>query len=206
MDNTFFTERTAQGTNQITLKSKLLEQRIIVLDDEVNPHNTQSLINQIILLATYEPQKPITMLINSPGGSIQDGLTLIDVMNSCQCVINTVSLGTAASMGAVILAAGTKGHRYISTHSQVMLHQPLLSGSVTGNCSEIEAISERLNKSRSVINSLLAEYTGLSPRVIDKLTRKDTYLDAQEALENHLVDVIANAEILNKLLTGGGNL
>jgi ATP-dependent Clp protease protease subunit len=150
------------------------------------------------------PNEPITILINSPGGSILNGMVLIDVMQACPCTIQTVSLGIAASMGAVILAAGTKGHRFVSPNSQVMVHQPLISGGIPGgNCSEIESVANSLIKTKNDLDKFLSKLTGKPLKAIRKLTGKDTYMNAEEALENGLVDKIANAEELNKLLTGG---
>lgn len=204
MNDIFYLERTTNGTNSITLKSKLFEKRIIFLDSQINVESVNTTIAQISLLAMENPNEPITILINSPGGSILNGMVLIDVMQACPCTIQTVSLGIAASMGAVILAAGTKGHRFVSPNSQVMVHQPLISGGIPGgNCSEIESVANSLIKTKNDLDKFLSKLTGKPLKAIRKLTGKDTYMNAEEALENGLVDKIANAEELNKLLTGG---
>jgi ATP-dependent Clp protease protease subunit len=144
------------------------------------------------------------MLINCPGGSIQDGLVLIDVMRAYDGIIKTVSLGIAASMAAVILAAGTKGHRYCSLHSQVMLHQPLISGCIPGgNCSEIEEVARALVSRKNQLNGLLADFTGREQSEIEKLTSCDNYMSAEEALEHGLIDRIADGKELYELI--GGN-
>ncbi len=204
MNNTYYLERTSTGTNSVTLKSKLFEKRILFLDSEINSQTVNTLIAQISLLTSDNTNEPITILINSPGGSIRDGLVLIDVLKSSPCTIRTVSLGIAASMSAVILAAGTKGFRYISPNSQVMLHQPLIAGGTPGgSCSEIEAVANSLIQTKKHLDQLLTKLTGKSIKAIRSLTSKDTYLNAREACENGLVDKIADSETLNALITGG---
>ncbi|MBQ6935140.1 MAG: ATP-dependent Clp protease proteolytic subunit [Clostridia bacterium] len=204
MSDIYYLERTKNGTNAITLKSKLFENRIIFLDSQINVESVNTTIAQISLLVMENPDEPITILINSPGGSILNGMVLIDVMQACPCTIQTVSLGIAASMGAVILAAGTKGHRFVSPNSQVMVHQPLIAGGIPGgNCIEIESVENSLIKTKNEIDQFLSKLTGKSIKSIRKLTGKDTYMSAEEALKNGLVDKIATAEELNSLLTGG---
>ncbi|MBQ5816496.1 MAG: ATP-dependent Clp protease proteolytic subunit [Oscillospiraceae bacterium] len=203
MNNVYYVERTANGSNQISLKSKLLERRVIYLDCEINGESVGDIIRQISLLSADDPEGEITMLINSPGGSIQEGLVLIDVMRSHKGAINTVSLGIAASMAAVILAAGTKGHRYISKSSQAMLHQPLISGGVpAGSCSEVEGVAKSLIARKKQLDDLLVTLTERPRKEILKLTAKDTYLNAEEALKYGLVDKIAEGEELNRLIGG----
>jgi ATP-dependent Clp protease protease subunit len=204
MSNVYFIEKTVNGSNQITLKSKLFEKRIIYLDDEINHQSVNETIQQISLLAMEGPSEPITMLINSPGGSIQDGLVLIDVMRAYDGIIKTVSLGIAASMAAVILAAGTKGYRYASNYSQVMLHQPLISGSIPGgNCSEIEGVAKSLLKRKKQLDDLLVTLTEKPKKEIMVLTSKDNYLSATEAKNHGLIDQIACGKELYNLI--GGN-
>lgn len=204
MNNVNYLERTVNGSNQISLKTKLLEKRIIYLDSEINRESVNETIQQIALLSAEDPKGTITMLISSPGGSILEGLVLIDVMRSYGGIIKTVSLGIAASMAAVILAAGTKGHRYASKHSQVMLHQPLISGSIPGgNCSEIEEVAKSLLASKKQLDELLVELSGKEKKEIMKLTAKDTYLSADKAKSHGLIDIIADGIELNELI--GGN-
>ena len=204
MNNVFYLERTANGSNQISLKTKLLERGIIYLDEQINHETVNAAIQQIALLAAQKPRENITMLINCPGGSIQDGLVLIDVMRAYDGIIKTVSLGSAASMAAVILAAGTKGHRYCSLHSQVMLHQPLISGGIPGgNCSEIEEVARALVSRKNQLNRLLADFTGREQEEMEKLTATDNYMSAEEALEHGLIDRIADGKELYELI--GGN-
>lgn len=202
MNNVFYIERTAGGAQQVSLKTKLFERRVIYLDSEINADSVNAVIQQIALLAADAPGEPITMLINSPGGSIQDGLVLIDVMQAYDGPVRTVSLGIAASMAAVILAAGTRGHRYISRNSRVMLHQPLIAGGLGGSCSEIESVANSLIESKQKLDNLLVYLTGRPKKEIQKLTAKDTYMDAKEALGHGLVDKVAEGADLNELIGG----
>lgn len=204
MNDTYYLERTTSGTQAVTLKSKLLEKRIIFLDSQINTETVNTTIAQLSLLAIENPDEPITILINSSGGSIQDGLVLIDVMQASPCTIRTVSLGIAASMAAVILAAGTKGHRYISRNSKVMLHQPLIAGGLPGgSCSEIESVANSLTQTKKHLDELLSNLTGKPTKTIRALTSKDTYLNAKEACEKGLIDIIADENTLSGLITGG---
>ena len=204
MNNTYYLQKTSNGTNQITLKSKLLENRIIFLEDEINGETVSDVISQIVLLGAEDNAKPVTLIINSPGGSIRDGLVLIDVMKSAPFPVKTVSLGIAASMAGVILAAGTKGYRYITPNSWVMLHQPLISGGLpSSNCSQVEEVAKSLVESKEKINTLLSELTGKSVKQVAQLTDKDSYLKAEEALSHGLVDKIAEGKELFELMTGG---
>lgn len=203
MNDTFYLERTTNGTTPITLKSKLFEKRIIFLDSNIDSETVNTTISQISLLAIENPDEPITILINSPGGSILCGRVLIDVMQACPCIIQTVSLGIAASMAAVILAAGSPGHRFATTSSQVMLHQPLIAGGIPGgSCSEIESVANSLMKTKTELDQFLSKLTGKSIKAVRKLTSQDTYLNSKEALQNGLIDKVADAENLNNLLKG----
>ncbi len=203
MSQVCYTERTNHGITQMTPETKLFQRRVICLQGEINGESVGEAIRQIAVLSAEAPHEPITMLINSPGGSILDGLVLIDVMQAYDGVIRTVSLGIAASMAAVILAAGTRGHRYVSRHSQVMLHQPLLAGGLPGgNCSEVENIARSLVERKQELDELLTQLTGKPRREIRQLTSKDTYMKADEALKHGLVDDIADGAVLNELIGG----
>ena len=203
MSQVYYTERTCNGTQLLTLEAKLFERRIICLDEEINRESVARVIRQIALLSSEGSDEPITLLINSPGGSITEGLVLIDVMRAYGGVIRTVSLGIAASMAAVILAAGTAGHRYVSPHSQVMLHQPLIAGGLPGgSCSEVESIAQSLLERKREIDELLVEFSGRPLDEIRELTGKDTYMKATEALDHGLVDAIADGAVLNELIGG----
>lgn len=202
-NDTFFIEKTANGINQVTLRSKLLEKRIVFLDEEVCVDSVNRLISQLILLSMQDNTKPVTLLINCPGGSIRDGLVLIDVIKSLPFTVRTVSLGIAASMAAVILAAGTKGHRYISANSWAMLHQPLIqNGLSSSSCSEVEEVAKTLIERKEMLNNMLSELTGNSVETISKITSKNSYLNAQDTLNLGLVDAIADGQTLYELIGG----
>jgi ATP-dependent Clp protease protease subunit len=157
-----------------------------------------------LFLESENPDKDIQFFINSPGGSVSAGFAIYDTMKFIKCDVSTICVGRAASMGAFLLAAGTKGYRFVSPSSQVMVHQPLIAGGMPGgSCSEIESVANTLIKTKNELDKFLAELTGKPIKTIRRLTSKDTYMNAEEALEYGLVDKIADADELNKLLTGG---
>lgn len=200
--NRFLVERTAHGIAQITLDSRLLEKRVLYFDSVVDEEKINQLIRAFIVLSD-EKEKPITLVIDSPGGSIQAGLALIDVMNACPCIINTVVLGMGASMGAVIAAAGTKGNRYISKHSRLMIHEPLLQNGVSGTCTSIQATAKSILERKTLITQLLVEYTGKTSEEIEAATAFDNYMSAEEAKKFGLVDMILEETDLLDIIKGG---
>lgn len=193
-------ERTSTGRALIPLPSVLLEKRIIVVNDEINKESANHVIEQLITLSLSD--EPVTMLIGSSGGSIQDGLSIIDVMEACPFEIRTVSLGTAASMAAILLSAGTKGKRYVTKHSRVMIHEPLILGGVGGSVSEIEALSKNMKNTKKIVNELLSEYTGKTIEEINEATSFDNFMTSEEAKEFGLVDEVVSGKELQKLLKG----
>jgi len=192
----------SNGIHQINSKSLLLKNRVIFLDETVTGDSVNETIRQIVLMG-LSSKDPITIIIDSPGGSIQAGFQLIDVMEASPCVIRTIALGSACSMGAVILAAGTPGHRAISARSKVMIHEPLISGGVGGSTSQIESIANNLKERRETINKMLCKYTRQSMKVMKKATSFDHWYDANEALEFGLVDTIAAEADLFTMISGG---
>ncbi len=192
----------SNGIHQINSKSLLLKNRVIFLDETVTSDSVNETIRQIILMGLASTD-PITIIIDSPGGSIQAGFQLIDVMDASPCVIRTVALGSACSMGAVILAAGTPGYRAVSARSKVMIHEPLISGGVSGSTSQIESVANSLKERRETINKMLCKYTHQSMKVMKKATSYDHWYDAKEALEFGLVDAIATESELFTLISGG---
>ena len=197
----FFLERTASGIDQISAESLLLEHRIIFLGEPIDQQSVNKVIQQLIILSGKSNQ-PVTLVIGSPGGDVQAGLALLDVMESTKAVINTVAVGLAASMSAVILAAGTPGHRYCTEHSRVMIHEPLLANGVTGSCSSIQETARHILERKALLNSLLSQFTKRSPEEIDNATAYDHYYTAQEAVEFGLVDHMACSDVLMNLLRG----
>lgn len=192
----------SNGIHQIGSKSLLLKNRVIFLDEAITNDTVNETIRQIILLGSTS-RDPITIIVDSPGGSIQAGFQLIDVIEASPCVIRTVALGSACSMGAVILAAGTPGHRAISARSRVMLHEPLISGSVSVSTSQLESIANGLKESRETINKMLSKYTGQSMKAVRQATAYDHWFDADEAVAFGLVDAVATDADLFALISGG---
>ena len=194
----------SNGIHQVNSKSLMLKNRVIFLDETVTGEAVNEVIRNIVLMG-QERDAPITIVIDSPGGSIQAGFQLIDVMEACPCVIRTVALGNACSMGAVILAAGTPGHRAVSARSKVMLHEPLISGGVSGNKSQIKALADDLEERYETINEMLCKYTGQSMKTMRKATSYDHWYTATEAKEFGLVDTVATGSELFELIAGGSN-
>ena len=192
----------SNGIHQINSKSILLKNRVIFLDKTVTSDSVNETIRQLVLMS-LDSHEPITIIIDSPGGSIQAGFQLIDVMEATPCVIRTIALGSACSMGAMILAAGTPGYRAISARSKVMIHEPLINGGIGGSTSQIESIANDLNERRETINKMLCKYTGQSMKVMKKATSFDHWYDAEEALEFGLVDIIATEADLFTMISGG---
>jgi ATP-dependent Clp protease protease subunit len=181
-------EQTNRGERSYDIFSRLLKERIIILSDEVN-HVTASLIMaQMLFLEAEDPEKDIQFYINSPGGEISSGLMIYDTMQYIKNDVQTICMGMAASMGAVLLAAGTKGKRLMLPNAEVMIHQPM-SG-VQGQETDIRIAAEHLLKLRSRLNRILAERTGQPIEVIERDTERDSWLDAEEALAYGIVDRI----------------
>lgn len=170
------------------LPSRLLKDRIILVTEEINSATSTSIVAQLLALEAEDGDAPITMYINSPGGSITDGMAIYDIMNRISCPIITIGVGMAASMGAVLLSSGTKGMRYCTPNATVMIHQPL--GGVQGQATEIEIVAQRILKLRKKLYSLLAQNAGVDFEVMARACERDNYLEAEEALELGLVDEI----------------
>lgn len=170
------------------LPSRLLKDRIILLAEEVNSNSAMSIISQLLFLESEDPEAPITIYINSPGGSISDGMAIYDVMNKIKCPIITVCTGMAASMGAFLLSAGSKGKRYCLPNSTVMIHQPL--GGAQGQATEIEIVARRILKLREKLYTIMAKNSGKSYDTIAKACERDNYLEPEEALAMGIIDEI----------------
>ena len=170
------------------LPSRLLKDRIVLLAEEVNSNSAMSIISQLLFLESEDPEAPITIYINSPGGSISDGMAIYDVMNKIKCPIITVCTGMAASMGAFLLSAGSKGKRYCLPNSTVMIHQPL--GGAHGQATEIEIAAQRILKLREKLYTIMAKNSGQSYDTIAKACERDNYLEPEEALAMGIIDEI----------------
>ena len=171
------------------LYSRLLEDRIIFLSGEIESEMANSIVAQLLLLETKDPDKDITMYINSPGGSVYDGLAIYDTMNFIKCDVSTISVGFSASMGALLLAAGTKGKRYALPSSEIMIHEPS-TGANRCKATDFDIIRNDLLKTRNRLNKILADATGHTIKQIEKDTEHDFYMDAKQALEYGIIDKI----------------
>lgn len=190
-------EQTSKGERSYDIYSRLLKERIIFLSDEVNDVTASLVIAQLLFLDAEDPGKDIFLYINSPGGSVTAGMGIYDTMQYIKSDVSTICVGMAASMGAFLLAAGTKGKRFALPNSTVMIHQPL--GGVQGQASDIKIHTEYLLKVKANLNKILSERTGKPLEVIEKDTDRDNFLSAEEAKEYGLIDeVMENIGNINK--------
>ena len=184
-------EQTSRGERSYDIFSRLLNDRIIFLADEVNDATASLVTAQLLYLEAQDPDKEISFYINSPGGSVSAGFAIFDTMNYIKCDVSTICIGMAASMGAFLLAAGTKGKRLALPNSEIMIHQPM--GGTRGQASDIKIHTEHILKTRATLNQILSEVTGKPLEVIERDTERDNFMTAEEAMEYGLVDrVIAN--------------
>ena len=181
-------EQSSRGERSFDIFSRLLNDRIIFLSDEVNDTTASLVIAQMLYLESVDPDKDISFYINSPGGSVTAGMAIYDTMQFVKCDVSTICLGMAASMGAFLLAAGTKGKRIALPHSEIMIHQPL--GGSKGQVSDILIQTELLLRTRQTLNELLAANTGKTVEEIARDTERDNFMTAKQALEYGLIDRI----------------
>ena len=184
-------ESTSRGERSYDIYSRLLKDRIIFLGEEVTDVSASLTVAQLLFLEAEDPNKDINLYINSPGGSVTAGMAIYDTMNYIKCDVSTICLGMAASMGAFLLAGGTKGKRFALPNSEVMIHQP--SGGAQGQATEIQIVAEKILQTKRKLNEILAANTGQPYEVIERDTERDNYMTAQEALDYGLIDrVIAS--------------
>ena len=181
-------EQTSRGERSYDIFSRLLNDRIIMLSDEVNDATASLVVAQLLYLEGQDPDKDIHLYINSPGGSITAGMAIYDTMQYIKCDVSTICIGMAASMGAFLLAAGAKGKRYALPNSEVMIHQPL--GGMQGQASDIKIHADRIIKMRERLNTILAERTGQTLEKVTADTDRDNFLSAYEACEYGLIDKV----------------
>jgi len=181
-------EQTSRGERSYDIYSRLLKDRIIVLSDEVNDVTASLIVAQMLFLEAEDPDKDIQFYINSPGGSVTSGFAIFDTMQHIKCDVSTICVGMAASMGAFLLAAGTKGKRYALPNSEIMIHQPL--GGAKGQATDIKIHAEHILKTRAKLNQILSERTGKPIEIIEQDTERDNFMSAQEAKEYGLVDEV----------------
>lgn len=186
----YVVEQTGRGERSYDIFSRLLKDRIIFLSEDVNHVTASLVIAQMLFLESEDPDKEISFYINSPGGSITDGMAIVDTMNYIKCPVSTICIGLAASMGSVLLASGAKGKRYATPNSEILIHQPLISGGLSGQTTEIKIHADHMVKTREKLNKLLSEKTGQSLEQIEKDTERDHYMTAEEALKYGLIDEI----------------
>ncbi len=190
----YVVEQTARGERSYDIFSRLLNDRIIVLSEDVNPNSASVIIAQLLYLEGQDPEKDISFYINSPGGSITDGMAIHDTMQYIKCDVSTICVGMAASMGAFLLASGTKGKRFALPNSEILIHQPLISGGqgggLSGQASDIQIHANHLVQIKKNMNRMLSEYTGQPLEVVEKDTDRDNYLTAEEAKAYGLIDEI----------------
>ena len=184
-------EQTSHGERAYDIYSRLLNDRIIMLHEEVNDVTASLVIAQLLFLEGQDPDKDICLYINPPGGSISAGMAIYDTMNYIKCDVVTMCVGMAASMGAFLLSSGTKGKRFALPNSEILIHQPLIAGhGITGQATDIKIHSDHIVEIRKKLNTLLAQNTGKDLETIERDTERDNYLTAQQALEYGLIDKI----------------
>ncbi len=181
-------EQTNRGERAYDIFSRLLNDRIIVLSDEVNDATASLVVAQMLFLEGQDAEKDIMFYINSPGGSVTAGMAIYDTMQYIKCDVSTICMGLAASMGAFLLSSGTKGKRYCLPNAEVMIHQPL--GGVKGQATEIEIAAQHILRTKKKLNRILAENTGKDIEIVTADTERDNWLTAEEAREYGLVDKV----------------
>ena len=184
----YVVEQTSRGERTYDIYSRLLKDRIIFLGDEVNDATASLVIAQLLFLESEDPSKDISLYINSPGGSVTAGMGIYDTMRYIKCDVSTICCGMAASMGAFLLAGGTKGKRFALPNSEIMIHQP--SGGARGQATEIKIVAENILKTKKKLNEILAANTGRSIEEIERDTERDNYMSAEEAKAYGLIDEI----------------
>ena len=184
----YVVEQTSRGERSYDIFSRLLNDTIIMLNDEVNDTTASLVVAQLLYLEGQDPDKDISLYINSPGGVITAGMAIYDTMQYIKCDVSTICMGMAASMGAFLLAAGAKGKRYALPNAEIMIHQP--SGGAQGQATDIQIQAERILQKKKSLNTILAERTGQPYEVICKDTERDNFMTAQQAMEYGLIDKV----------------
>ena len=181
-------EQTGRGERSYDIYSRLLNDRIIFLADEVNDQTASLVVAQLLFLEAQDPDKDISLYINSPGGSVSAGMAIYDTMNFIKCDVSTICIGMAASMGAFLLSSGAKGKRIALPNSEIMIHQPL--GGMQGQASDIKTHADHILRTKNRLNEILAANTGKPLEIIERDTDRDNYMTAEEALDYGLIDKI----------------
>ena len=185
----YVVEQTARGERSYDIFSRLLNDRIIMLSEEVNDATASLVVAQLLYLEGQDPDKDISLYINSPGGSISAGMVIHDTMKYIKCDVSTICMGMAASMGAFLLASGTKGKRFALPNAEIMIHQPLMQG-LQGQATDIKIHADHLVRTKEKMNTLLSQYTGQPLEKVMQDTERDNFLSAQQAAEYGLIDAV----------------
>ncbi len=181
-------ETTNRGERAYDIYSRLLNDRIVFLSDEVNDVTASLVVAQLLFLEAQDPDKDISLYINSPGGSVSAGLAIYDTMNFIKCDVSTICIGMAASMGAFLLSSGAKGKRFALPNSEIMIHQPL--GGTRGQATDIKIHADHILRTRDRLNKILSENTGKALDIIERDTERDNFMTADQALEYGLIDKV----------------
>ena len=184
----YVVEQTNRGERQYDIFSRLLNDRIVVLSDEVNDATARLVVAQLLFLESQDSEKDISFYINSPGGSVTAGMAIYDTMQYIKCDVSTICMGLAASMGAFLLSSGAKGKRFALPNSEIMIHQP--SGGAQGQATDIKIVADHILRTKQKLNQILAENTGKSIETIAQDTERDNFMSAEEALDYGLVDKV----------------
>ncbi len=184
----YVVEQTGRGERSYDIFSRLLNDRIVMLNEEVNMNTASLVVAQLLYLESQDASKDISLYINSPGGSVTDGMAIYDTMQYIKCDVSTICIGMAASMGAFLLAAGAKGKRYALPNCDIMIHQP--SGGAKGQATDINIHAQHILKTKEKLNKILSEKTGQPYEVIAADTERDNFMDAEQALKYGIVDKI----------------
>lgn len=186
-------EQTSRGERSYDIYSRLLKERIVFLGEEVNETTANLIVAQMMFLEAEDPEKDIHFYINSPGGSVTDGFAIYDTMHYVKCDVATYCIGMAASMGAFLLAGGTKGKRFVLPNAEIMIHQP--SGGAKGQATEIEIVAKQILRTKERLNRILSENTGQPMEKVAADTERDNWMSAEEAVEYGIVDsIISNRQ------------
>lgn len=186
----YVVRQTGRGERSQDIFSMLLEDRIVMLSEEVNDTSASLVVSQLLYLESQDPEKDICLYINSPGGSVTAGMAIYDTMQYIKCDVSTICIGLAASMGAFLLSSGTKGKRLALPNSEIMIHQPLISGGLSGQCTDIKIRSDHMVRTRENLNRIIAQNTGKPIETIREDTERDNFMTAAEAAEYGLVDKV----------------
>ena len=191
-------EQTGRGERSYDIYSRLLKDRIIFLGDAVSDVSASLIIAQLLFLESEDPDKDISLYINSPGGSISAGMAIYDTMNHVRCDVSTICVGMAASMGAFLLAGGAKGKRFALPNSEIMIHQPSISGGLAGQATDIKIYADRIIQTKKKLNEILSQNTGQPVSTVETDSERDNFMSAEEALAYGLIDkIITRREATN---------